>query len=149
MKLKSIVAAATLVLAGTSSFAATMPLGTLTEDASLIGGSGTGLFTLNYSFSLASLSDVLGGISSFTPNVSTAATISDGSVTWTDGNAADGFSFAGLAAGSYTLTISAFSAVKAPIGGYISASPVPEPETYAMMLAGLGAVGFLASRRRG
>ena len=29
-----------------------------------------------------------------------------------------------------------------------SAMPVPEPETYAMMLAGLGLVGFLARRRR-
>ncbi|MEK8049976.1 FxDxF family PEP-CTERM protein [Ideonella sp. DXS22W] len=39
-------------------------------------------------------------------------------------------------------------------GGYsttlaLAAAPVPEPETYAMMLAGLGALGFLASRRRG
>ena len=32
--------------------------------------------------------------------------------------------------------------------GAISVSAVPEPETYAMMLAGLGAVGFLAARRR-
>jgi hypothetical protein len=28
-------------------------------------------------------------------------------------------------------------------------APVPEPETYALMLAGLGAVGFAARRRRG
>ena len=28
------------------------------------------------------------------------------------------------------------------------ANPVPEPETYAMMLAGLGVVGFMARRRR-
>jgi hypothetical protein len=30
----------------------------------------------------------------------------------------------------------------------VSTVPVPEPETYAMMLAGLGVIGFLASRRR-
>ncbi len=29
-----------------------------------------------------------------------------------------------------------------------AATPVPEPETYAMMLAGLGAVGFVAMRRK-
>ena len=38
------------------------------------------------------------------------------------------------------------------VGGQYSATlqamPVPEPETYAMMLAGLGAVGFIAFRRR-
>ena len=30
----------------------------------------------------------------------------------------------------------------------ISLAPVPEPETYAMVLAGLGMVGFVATRRR-
>ena len=29
-----------------------------------------------------------------------------------------------------------------------SVTPVPEPETYALLLAGLGAVGFVARRRR-
>ena len=32
--------------------------------------------------------------------------------------------------------------------GNMSVTAVPEPETYAMMLAGLGALGFLARRRR-
>ena len=28
-------------------------------------------------------------------------------------------------------------------------TPVPEPETYALMLAGIGVLGFLARRRKG
>jgi hypothetical protein len=40
----------------------------------------------------------------------------------------------------------------APSGYYTFtavAAPVPEPETYALMLAGIAAVGFVAMRRRG
>ncbi len=32
--------------------------------------------------------------------------------------------------------------------GQLSVTPVPEPETYALMLAGLGLMGFIARRRR-
>ena len=34
------------------------------------------------------------------------------------------------------------------VQGHVTAAPVPEPETYALMLAGLGLVGFAARRRR-
>ncbi len=36
----------------------------------------------------------------------------------------------------------------APGVALFTTSPVPEPETYALMLSGLGALGFLARRRR-
>jgi len=58
--------------------------------------------------------------------------------------------------GPLTLTVSGFAggeadAFSASYSGTLNVStvaPVPEPETYAMMLAGLGAVGMLARRRR-
>lgn len=56
-----------------------------------------------------------------------------------------------LAAGNYYLQVTGnlVSDQAASFGGAVSlAAPVPEPETYGMMLAGLGVVGFLARRRK-
>ena len=59
----------------------------------------------------------------------------------------------GLAAGIYNIQVAGLAT---PGGNYwgsatltnLPAAPVPEPETYAMMLAGLGLMGFVARRRR-
>ncbi|MBN8505368.1 MAG: PEP-CTERM sorting domain-containing protein [Burkholderiales bacterium] len=48
----------------------------------------------------------------------------------------------------YTVTGTATGAVGGAYAFIASASPIPEPGTYGLMLAGLGAVGFLAARRR-
>ena len=55
-----------------------------------------------------------------------------------------------LAAGSYYVLVSGnlVSDTSASFGGAVMLAPVPEPETYGMMLAGLGVVGLLARRRK-
>lgn len=55
-----------------------------------------------------------------------------------------------LSAGDYYLLVSGnmVSNTAASFGGAVMLAPVPEPETYGMMLAGLGVLGFLARRRK-
>jgi hypothetical protein len=68
----------------------------------------------------------------------------------TDNTPGNGFTFSSLAAGNYALNVLGFANGSSGgwyAGGFI-AQTVPEPETYAMMLAGLAAVGFIAARRR-
>ena len=57
----------------------------------------------------------------------------------------------GYIPGSYHLNVAGFRFLpSAGYGGTVSTipAPVPEPETYAMLLAGLGLVGFTARRRK-
>jgi hypothetical protein len=55
-----------------------------------------------------------------------------------------------LAAGDYYLQVNGtmVSDTGASFGGAVMLAPVPEPETYGMMLGGLGILGFLARRRK-
>ncbi|KAB8057002.1 MULTISPECIES: FxDxF family PEP-CTERM protein [Janthinobacterium] len=54
-----------------------------------------------------------------------------------------------LAAGEYTVHVTGLTGLaKAQYLGSVSALPVPEPETYGMLLGGLALVGFAARRAR-
>ena len=114
-------------------------------------------FTDHYSFSIAALGNVAGGLVDFLVfqwndvNLSSVVVTGQGQVR-SDTSAADGFSFAGLAAGNYDLAVSGRLDRGQLLGGYSGsissvAAPVPEPETYAMLMLGLAGVGFAARRR--
>jgi hypothetical protein len=55
-----------------------------------------------------------------------------------------------LAAGDYYIKVSGslVGNTGASFGGAVMLAPVPEPETYGMLLGGLGVLGFLARRRK-
>ena len=61
-------------------------------------------------------------------------------------------SFGGLTGASdapFVVTLTGTPGSQASYSGELSVTAVPEPETYALLLAGLGVVGFVCARRRG
>lgn len=59
------------------------------------------------------------------------------------------FSFTGISAGTYTLRFNYATQMPGGFSGVITTTPaVPEPESVALALAGVGVVGMLARRRR-
>ena len=90
-----------------------------------------------------------GGINSFagllsTVSLASSATVNPPVVV----NVLSGFTGT-LIPGAYSLRISGTAVTGgASYGGNLVLTPIPEPETYALMLAGLGVIGFVAARRR-
>lgn len=72
-----------------------------------------------------------------------------------NGWSAESFSAMNIGAGSHTLTFTGLNPKgEADTTGFIDnvsvmAAPVPEPETYGMLLAGLGLLGFVSRRKTG
>lgn len=137
-QLRPLVAAAAAMLVASGASAQTAPVFDLTTGPS---------FANPYVFTVTGPSTVMGdtsssGISWF------GVLLSAPSVPYSmlDTNPDDGFSFTGLTAGTYSLTFQGSGV--GGYGGYYAVTAVPEPETYAMFLAGLGALGLIASRRR-
>jgi PEP-CTERM motif len=162
MKLKFVAVAAMAAIASVGSYAATIaPLSPSATFANTV----TGGFTDEWTFNLGTESVVAASLTNI--EVSFGATSTGGILglaAWLDGVQLFGPTstvpgsyklqvLAGatqLPAGVYKLTVSGtgITGANASYGGNIVATPVPEPETLAMMLAGLGALGFLARRRQ-
>ncbi len=115
---------------------------------------------------VSSLSDLTGSLfaaSSITFTTPFPLTLTLGTVTFSSGTvgsligdldfSAQGFSFKNVLAGNYIVKASGNIsggqvANLALIGASYAITPVPEPETFAMLLAGLGLMGAIAVRRK-
>ena len=162
MKLKTLAAASVVALTALSSHAASTSWGA--HDALEMGGNTVtaGAIFDTYSFSLAAGASVTSGVLSFGNIVGGAYSLYSYGVdglmgtgddvglgAWTFGGVPATHSVA-LNAGSYYYSVLGGSAGTSSyaIASAVATAPVPEPETYALLGAGLGVIGFLASRRR-
>ncbi len=169
-KISSIVSALALAAAASPAFAAcdnTSSLGDLgtpglTFFANTFGTAGS--YTDCYTFDLLGSADSFGGVlESWTSWNKLSIDVTSVSLwggtlggTLTDASLSDGFDFAGLGKGHYTLAVSSFvdsgegyyTSKVGYAGAIMTVSPVPEPETYALMLLGLVAIGTFARRRQ-
>ena len=162
LKLRALVLAAGLVAASLSTSAsATVDTAVAVSDGYTFTGHFTGsvddYIPLPLSFSdligtlSGSVADKFGKSISFTSfdlvDAITHVTVIAGTVF--DGSKASfGYFDGSTLSGSYALHIAGTSVGAAKYAGTLSVSAVPEPETYGMMLAGLGLMGFVASRRK-
>lgn len=124
-------------------------------------GSTLGAFTDHYTFNLAGPGSAAGGTVTFDFG---SLDLSLNRITLTGGTLAapvidtspSAFNFTGLGSGTYQLAV---SGRLDPQPGWVGvaqysgnihtvASPAPEPETIAMLVAGLGVIGAVARRRR-
>ena len=153
-------AAAALAASSVSAFAVGPgPLGTIDNLPITVGNIvAQGIFQDVYSFTLANPGMLSGTVVATNASgyniLGLTVTLQNASfaLVGTDNTPATGFAFNNLAAGSYALNVLGYASGSQG-GLYLgdvtaTTAPVPEPQTYALMLAGLAAVGFAVSRRR-
>lgn len=117
-------------------------------------GSHTGSFKDSYTFSLSGVSDIYATVSgtnirSLSMDLYNAVVNNRGKVKNVLVGSGTTFSFDDLAAGNYFLRISG-NALKKTGGSYtgsIQVTAVPEPEMWAMMLIGMGLIGYQVRRK--
>lgn len=158
MKQLLLAGGASLALAGTSAHALDFPCIPGTGLTECYAGAVSGKkrtftdWTIG-DLTISKLSNVLGSFGTLGLKL-TEVKLADDGHSVSDINIGDGISFNNVAAGEYAVKISG-QLTGGTLGGHhyglynggFSVSPVPEPETYALLLAGLLAVGYVARRR--
>lgn len=163
-KLRNAALAAALAFGAVGAWAGGGPLTPYTLDGNTASFSNTvtGAFTDIWTFNLegensvgSSITNVSFTLPSFGAITDFAAFLDGEALTLTtaSGGGVDVVVLAGaklLGLGAHSLTVSGAGVTggSASYGGNIIATPIPEPGTYTMLLAGLGVVGFIAFRRR-
>jgi PEP-CTERM motif len=170
MKIKGFAAACALVLAGPAMAGACSTGTTNWGDLSGLGVGGLsnefssqGSFNDCYTFSLSAAAFTFGGMKEFDPLFNkldidvTSVFLFMGSNLIASDSSPKAFNFGALGAGDYRLQVSGnvttdpgFVKTKVGYSGalFTVAAPVPEPETYAMLLAGFFGVGVGVLRRK-
>lgn len=154
MKLKQLVAASLLAIGAVAAQAAVLApggdFGTLGPESELFGGLLVGgAFSDGFYFTLTDTSTVSGSVAEFFGDLSFSAVSLDGAgALLSPTTTGYSFSFANLAAGEYQLTVTGSAVGFSSYAGSLLAQPVSEPQSLAMLLAGLGVMGAVAARRR-
>lgn len=159
LKLSSLALATALAVGSTGALAAGGPID-LSSGSAFFGSTPTaGGFSDLFTFTLTTASTLTASITSPVSgtqdvDISFAAVTGPGGAFSFTSVLADPFetltlSTPLLSAGAYSLTVVGTNTPSiGSYGGSIAVTPVPEPETYALMLAGLGVMGFVAARRK-
>lgn len=139
MKTKLLAAAAALALSAPA----------LADDTTALFSLTSGTFAIPYNFTLTAPSTDLFGDTNSSGITWFGVLLNSATVPFSalDTNPDDGFSFSGLAAGSYSLTF--LGSGTGGFGGFYTTVPIPEPATNAMILGGLALLGLAKMRRRG